>query len=227
MPRNITAALVVVDVQRYYLEPGSAFYGYSELCWPGCMTYIGDRVRKSVFPAVKRLKSAFSTIGWPTVYLRLCATNPDRSDLHRFFKTFWSTASAAGFKDCYPLASDPWSDVASEIAPGKNDIIINKSSYSGFSTPLLEQTLRSLGVGAVVMTGLATSQCVDTTARDASERGFLVVHVEDGQADYGADEHEASLFASRGICGGHVVDSEFLAAAPLQLIHAYAASEEQ
>jgi len=133
----------------------------------------------------------------------------------------------AGFADCYPLSSDPWSDIASEIAPGKNDIIINKSGYSGFSTSTLENTLRSLGVDAVVMTGLATSQCVDTTARDASERGFLVVHVEDGQADYGVDEHEAALFASRGICGGHVVDSEFLAAAPLKLVCAYAASEER
>lgn len=227
MHRSITAALVVVDVQRYYLEPESTFYGYSELCWPGCMSYIGDRVRKSVFPAIKRLRAAFSTIGWPTVYLRLCATNPDRSDLHRFFRSFWSTATIAGFEDCYPLSSDSWSDIAPEIAPGKNDIIINKSSYSGFSTPTLEETLKSLGIDAVVMTGLATSQCVDTTARDASERGFLVVHVEDGQADYGVDEHEAALFASRGICGGHVVDSEFLSAAPLKLVSAYAASEER
>lgn len=225
MHRSITAALLVVDVQRYYLEPESSFYGYSELCWPGCMSYIGDRVRKSVFPAIKRLKPAFSSLGWPIVYLRLCATNPDRSDLHRFFKAFWSTANAAGFEDSYPLSSDPWADIAPEIAPGKNDITINKSSYSGFSTPALENALRSLGVEAVVMTGLATSQCVDTTARDASERGFIVVHVEDGQADYGTDEHEASLFASRGICGGHVVDSEFLAAAPLKLLCAYAASE--
>jgi ureidoacrylate peracid hydrolase len=191
------------------------------------MSYIGDRVHTSVFPAVKRLKAAFSTIGWPTVYLRLCAMNSDRSDLHRFFRAFWSTACSVGYEDCYPLSSDPWSDIAPEIAPGKNDIIINKSSYSGFSTPVLEKTLRLLGVDAVVMTGLATSQCVDTTARDASERGFIVVHVEDGQADYGDDEHDAALFASRGICGGHVVDSEFLAAAPFKLVSAYAAAEER
>lgn len=227
MHRSITAALVVVDVQRYYLEPESPFYEYSELCWPGCMSYIGERVRKSVFPAVKRLKSAFSTIGWPTIYLRLCSLNADRSDLHRFFRVFWLTACAAGYDDCYPLSNDPWSDVAPEIAPVKNDIIINKSSYSGFSTPAFEECLRSLGVNAVVMTGLATSQCVDTTARDASEKGFMVVHVEDGQADYGDAEHEAALFASRGICGGHVVDSEFLAAAPFKLLSAYAASEER
>jgi nicotinamidase-related amidase len=92
---------------------------------------------------------------------------------------------------------------------------------------MLERELRARGVGAVVMTGLATSQCVDTTARDASERGFIVVHVEDGQADYSVDDHDASLFASRGVCGGHVVESEFLSAAPVHLIRAYAESEEK
>jgi len=227
MQRSIAAALVVVDVQRYYLEPASPLYGYSELCWPGCMSYLGERVRTSVFPAVSRLRTAFEAIGWPTIYLRLCARNTDRSDLHRFFRAFWMSAGTAGFEDAYPMASDPWADIAPEIAPGPKDIIIDKSSYSGFSGLMLERTLHSLGVQAVVMTGLATSQCVDTTARDASERGFLVVHVEDAQADYSASEHEAALFASRGICGGHVVDSEFLSAAPIRLLKAYADSEER
>ena len=227
MLRDTVAALVVVDVQRYYLEPDSSLYAYSELCWPGSMSYIGDRVRTSVFPAVARLKTAFDAVGWPTVYLRLCAQDPRRTDLHRFFRTFWSSAKEAGFDDAYPLSGDPWADVAPEIAPGPGDVVVDKSGYSGFSTPILERELRARGVGAVVMTGLATSQCVDTTARDASERGFIVVHVEDGQADYSADDHDASLFASRGICGGHVVDSEFLSAAPKRLIRAYAESEER
>jgi nicotinamidase-related amidase len=227
MPRSMSAALVVVDVQRYYLEAAAPFYAYSELCWPGSMSYIGERVRTSVFPAIAALKASFSALGWPTVYLRLCAKEPDRADLHRFFKTFWASAKVAGFDDAYPLSTDSWADVAYEIAPGPRDLVVDKSTYSGFSANGLESALRDMGVGALVMTGLATSQCVDTTARDASERGFMVVHVEDAQADYSEDAHEASLFASRGICGGHVVDSEFLAAAPDRLISAYAASEER
>ncbi|HPG87542.1 MAG TPA: hypothetical protein PLQ29_12665, partial [Spirochaetales bacterium] len=74
-----SAALLVVDVQNYYLNPGSPFYRYSERCWPGCMAYIGRRVETSVFPAVTRLRQAFSAVGWPTVYLRLCASETDRS----------------------------------------------------------------------------------------------------------------------------------------------------
>ncbi|PKM75365.1 MAG: hypothetical protein CVU92_01740 [Firmicutes bacterium HGW-Firmicutes-17] len=225
MHHRVTAALVIVDMQRYYIEPESTLYSYSEHCWPGSMSYIGERVRQTVFPAINRLRDSFSAIGWPTVYLRLCALQPDRSDLHRLFRVFWSSALEAGYADVYPMRDDPWAQITPELAPRPGDIVIDKSTYSGFSTPSLEQTLRGLGVDAVVMTGLATSQCVDTTARDASERGFIVVHVEDAQADYGADEHEAALFASRGICGGHVVDSDFLAAAPERLLRAYMSAE--
>lgn len=226
MHQDVKAALVVVDVQRYYLEPESPFYAYTESCWPGAMSYIGKRVRKTVFPAINRLRQSFSAVGWPTVYLRLCASKPDRSDLHRFFRTFNASAESAGFANAYPLRTDPWAAVAPEIAPGESDFVFDKTTFSGFSNGELERLLRGMDVDTVVMTGLATSQCVDTTARDASERGFMIVHVEDAQADYGLAEHDAALFASRGICGGHVVDSEFLAAAPVKLIRAYAASEE-
>lgn len=225
MRKDPSAALLVVDVQNYYLDPDSSFHRYSERCWPGCMGYIGRRVEASVFPAVTRLRQAFSAVGWPTVYLRLCASAPDRSDLHRFFRTFNESAARQGYEGAYPLSGEAMADVPDEIAPRPGDVVLDKSTYSGFSNPRLEEALRGLGVSAVVMTGLATSQCVDTTARQASERGFTVVHVEDGQADYNQDEHDAALFASRGVCGGHVVESEFLAAAPLRLVRAYVESE--
>lgn len=225
MHEGPSAALLVIDVQNYYLDPASPFYRYSERCWPGCMGYISRRVRSSVFPAVTRLRQAFSAVGWPTVYLRLCATEADRSDLHRFFRAFNESAARMGFDGAYPLSGEAMADVPPEIAPRPRDVVIDKSTYSGFSTPRLEEALRDLGVSAVVMTGLATSQCVDTTARQASERGFTVVHAEDGQADYSQDEHDAALFASRGVCGGHVVESEFLAAAPVRLVRAYVESE--
>ena len=60
----------------------------------------------------------------------------------------------------------------------------------------------------LVFVGLATSQCVDTTARDAADRGYTVIHIEDGQADYNEMFHNASLFASRGVCGGLLYETD-------------------
>jgi nicotinamidase-related amidase len=65
-----------------------------------------------------------------------------------------------------------------------------------------------MDVGTLVFTGLATSQCVETTARDASDRGFRVVHVEDAQADYDEISHTSSLYSSQGVCGGIIVTTE-------------------
>lgn len=226
MYQRVKAALVVVDVQRYYIDPGSSFYKYSEHCWPGAMGYIGDRVGESLIPAVSGLRKAFSGLGWPTVYLRLCAAREDRSDLHRFFRAFWKSANISGFPDTYPMAGDPFADVAPEIAPLPGDMVIDKSTYSGFTSTELEKRLRAIGVNTLIMSGLATSQCVDTTARDASERGFMVVHAEDALADYSEARHAASLYASNGVCGGHILASELLIEDPAGCLARLAKEED-
>ena len=45
---------------------------------------------------------------------------------------------------------------------------------------------------------------MDTTARDASDHGYAVAHIEDAQADYDEHTHHAALYASRGVCGGEI-----------------------
>jgi nicotinamidase-related amidase len=49
---------------------------------------------------------------------------------------------------------------------------------------------------------------VETTARDASERGYEVYQIHDAQTDYDDVTHEASLFSSRGVCGGAIYDTD-------------------
>lgn len=202
------AALLIVDVQRYYLEQASSFCAYTEHRWPGSTRYIHDRVENTVFPAILRLRQAFDAEGWPVIYLRLCGTKADRSDLHRFFWKFWAEADMAGFKDSYPLASDPWAAVAGAIKPRTSDHVFEKTGFSGFNGTTLEAQLRDSGVELLVMTGLATSQCVDTTARDGSDRGFTIVQVHDAQADYSDDVHQAALYASCGVCGANISSAE-------------------
>jgi nicotinamidase-related amidase len=206
------AALLIVDVQRYYLDPASNFCAYSEQRWPGSTGYLHDRSTKIVFPAILRLRKAFDAEGWPVVYLRLCGTRKDRSDLHRFFRSFWANAEAAGFLAVYPLASDPWAEVVEGIKPRQHDHIVDKTGFSGFSNPGLEGLLRKMDIELLVMTGLATSQCVDTTARDGSDKGFSIVHVHDAQADYNEDVHQAALYASCGVCGSTISSAAIVTA---------------
>ncbi len=201
-------ALMIVDMQRYYLEEESDYCRYFNTLYPGSLSYIKNHCHDTVIPNIQRLKQIFQREGFPVIYLRLCGLDPGRNDLHRFFRESWEHGMEHGYSNVYPLENDPMSNVVEELNPSKKDIIINKTTFSAFSSTLIEEELRELGIDTIVFTGLATSQCVETTARDASDRGYDVVHIFDAQADYDQNTHEASLYCSRGVCGGVIYSTD-------------------
>jgi nicotinamidase-related amidase len=206
-------------MQRYYLEPDAPFFRYFEAISPGSMDYIRQRCETTVIPNIARLLTWARTGRAAVVYLRLSGTAPDRSDLHRFFRDADWQARLEGFPDLYPTRDDPMSEVVAQLAPLPGDAVLCKTTFSAFSSSGIETWLRERRIRTVVMTGLATSQCVETTARDASDRGFEVIQVEDAQADYDGVTHRASLFASRGVCGGAVhTTAEVLGSETLEVL---------
>jgi ureidoacrylate peracid hydrolase len=70
-------------------------------------------------------------------------------------------------------------DVLDEIAPLPSEIVLDKTSVSAFNSTTIDQILRNLGVDRVWVTGMVTEACVELTARDAADRGYLVTLVED------------------------------------------------
>ncbi len=206
-PQWNNAALVVVDMQRYYLEPDSPFAQYHEHCEPGCLDYIHQRCGGTVIPNCQRLLARFRELALPVFYLRLCGAEPDRSDIHITFRNAHQRAEEAGFPGLYPVVSDPLSEVAPAISPQANDDVVIKTTFSAFTSADFEARLRQRDLHTLVFAGLATSQCVETTARDAADRGFVIVHAEDAQADYSEMTHRASLYSSHGVCGGRVVET--------------------
>jgi nicotinamidase-related amidase len=83
-----------------------------------------------------------------------------------------------------PLAPNP------EAA---NEVVVTKHRYSAFWDTEIDLYLRSNGIGSVVLAGVVTSGCVDSTARDAFFRNYRVVLAEDACADNARSRHEASL----------------------------------
>jgi nicotinamidase-related amidase len=200
--------LLVVDLQRYYVEPQASFVRFFEAIHPGASHYISQRVHGLLVPRLTQVVRRTRELGRPIIYLRLCGLREDRTDLHRHFLKCYREAVEMGFPALYPLASEPLADVLPEVAPQPGDHVLDKTTYSGFTSSSIESLLQELKLQRLVMTGLATSQCVETTARDASDRGFGILHLEDCQADYHDISHRASLFASRSVCGGHVWGSQ-------------------
>jgi len=207
-------ALVIVDMQKYYLLPESSYYRYFSDMQPGCLDYIYRRCKSTVIPNIIALLNFFELNKSPVIFLKLCGQSPDRKDLHRFFTTTWKKGESAGYENIYPVESDPMADIIDELNPQpckKNILIINKTTFSPFTCADIDERLKKMEIHTLVFTGIATSQCVETSARDASDRGYSVIHIEDAQADYSETFHNASLFASQGVCGGVIYRTkEFL-----------------
>jgi nicotinamidase-related amidase len=200
-------ALIIVDMQKYYLENDSVYSEYFNSLYPGSLSYIMDRSYNIAIPNIIKIKESFKALGLPVVYLRLCGREADRSDLHRYFKKSHEDGLARGFEGVYPVESETAADIIDELKPDESDIIVNKTTFSPFSSSDIDTILKSMSITTLVFTGLATSQCVETTARDASDRGYEVFQIHDAQADYDEMTHEASLYSSRGVCGGAIYDT--------------------
>jgi nicotinamidase-related amidase len=200
-------ALVIVDMQKYYLENDSAYSRYFDFLYPGSLSYISERSINIAIPNIIKLKNCFKSLNLPVIYFKLCSQKNDRSDLHRFFKKSYDEGLEKGFVGVYPIETDPAADIIDELKPSHNDIIIKKTTFSAFSSSDIESVLKSLNIKNLVFTGLATSQCVETSGRDASDRGFDVFHIHDAQADYTEIAHQASLYSSRAVCGGLIYDT--------------------
>lgn len=205
--------LVVVDMQRYFLEPTAAYTRYHNLLSPGCMDYMSKRCANVVTPNVARLLALSRTHARPVIFLRLCGASPDRSDLHHAFRSAHVAAAATGVPGLYPLSSEQMSDVSPVLAPRAGEHVLCKTTFSAFTSTDIEAVLKGEGLRRLVFVGTATSQCVEATARDAADRGIDVVMVEDAQADYSHAAHAASLFSSQGVCGGYVCSTDDVLAA--------------
>ncbi|MDA3900847.1 MAG: cysteine hydrolase [Spirochaetes bacterium] len=203
-------ALVVVDMQNYYLKENSSFFEYYHEKYPGSMDYLNTRSQQTVIPNIRKLIAFFHQLKKPVYYLRICGQKEDRSDLHRFFKTAHDEAEHNSYSNLYPLCNDPMADIIEELRPESRERVFNKKTFSPFNSTDIQKKLDDDGIHTLVFTGLATSQCVETSARDASDRGFTVINIDDAQVDYTEESHFASLYSSQPVCGGWVYDTEYL-----------------
>lgn len=203
-------AVLVIDVQRYYTESTSPLVTFTESLYSGGTAYIHQRLDAVVIPNIARILFAARLSSVAIIYARLCGTQDDRSDLHRNFQEFDQLAFARAGMHVYPLASESLADVDLRIAPLKNEIVINKTGYSAFHETGLHQLLQSKGIDTLVVTGLTTSQCVNSSARAASDYGYVTLMVEDAQADYDWSDHQAALLASEPITGQGISTSKVL-----------------
>ena len=160
------SALLVVDMQRYFLEESS----HAHLSMGGAIL---ENVRKMV--------ASFRDLGRPVVFTRHALLDDESPGV---MDKWWNDTLRV---------SDPMSEIVSELMPPDDEDVMRKTKYSAFVGTDLDSRLRSAKVDDVVITGVMTHLCCETTARDAFMRDYDVYIVVDGTASSTEELHIASL----------------------------------
>ena len=161
------AALLVVDMQRFFLNPESPTFTCGGL---------------AILPTLRRLIHAFREAGRPVIYTRH-VHHPDRLDAG-IMEWWWEGMCIEG---------SPESEIHGDIAPLPNEKVIPKHRYSAFYNTDLETVLRCLKIEDLVISGIMTNMCCESTARDAYYRDYRVFFPADGTGSINEEMHLASL----------------------------------
>ena len=188
-----STALMIIDMQNYDTQPDRGLGIIMHRDFPDMAEYYYGRVQEVVIPNHVRLLDFFRSTGRPIIFVTVGPELPDGSDMiprrvRRIKRQSKSTGVDVTFADGSSDHAIP--DV---LAPRAGELVVNKTSAGAFNSTAIDQTLRNLGITGLVMTGVSTNTCVETTARDASDRGFESVLVEDACASFEEASHVATL----------------------------------
>jgi len=170
------AALVVIDMQRDFVEPG----GFGET--------LGNDVTRlqAIIPTVARLIGLFRTKGWPVIHTRE-GHRPDLVDCPPAKRGRGSPTLRIG--DSGPMGrilihGEPGHGIVDALAPVAGEIVIDKPGKGAFYATSLGDDLARLGATHLVVAGVTTEVCVQTTMREANDRGYDCLLIEDATESY-------------------------------------------
>jgi nicotinamidase-related amidase len=195
-------ALLIIDMQRDFLEPG----GFGEMLGNDV-----SQLRRAIEPN-RRLLAAWRAAGLLVIHTRE-GHRPDLADLPPSKKIRGGGATTIG--DHGPMGrilvrGEPGHDIIPELYPAPGEPVIDKPGKGAFFATDLHAILQSRGITQLVVTGVTTEVCVNTTVREANDRGYDCLVVADCCASYFPDFHAAGLrmIKAQGGIFGWVADAD-------------------
>jgi nicotinamidase-related amidase len=178
-------ALIVIDMQRDFIEPG------------GFGATLGNDVNllRKIVPTVGRLIDAFRIVGLPIIHTRECH-KPDLSDLPKAKQLRGKPSMRIG--DPGPMgriliSGEPGADIVPELSARPGEIVLDKPGKGAFYGTPLSSILAEKKITHLVFAGVTTEVCVQTTMREANDRGFDCLLAEDATVCYFPEFKKAAI----------------------------------
>jgi len=178
-------ALIIVDMQNDFIHDNGFVRKSSQGI--GIPESALDQM-KSPIPYIKKLAECFRKNKKEVIYI-YTAWKPDYSDLALPLKKMGGKAKELG-----ALVIGSWgAQIVDELTPQETDHTVMKKAYGAFFQTPLDRILRNLGIKKLVMTGVATNFCVETTTREAVAYGYDIILVSDAATTFDPEAHQATL----------------------------------
>jgi len=178
-------ALLIIDMQRDFLEPG----GFGEMLGNDV-----SQLRRTIEPN-KKLLAAWRKLGLQVMHTRE-GHRPDLTDLPPAKKVRGRSATCIG--DAGPMGrilvrGEAGHDIIPELYPLPSEPVIDKPGKGAFFATDLQAILNNRGITHLVVTGVTTEVCVNTTVREANDRGYECLVPEDCVGSYFPQFQEMGL----------------------------------
>ncbi|XP_023765417.1 nicotinamidase 2 [Lactuca sativa] len=139
-------------------------------------------IAKPIIPSITTTINTCRRASIPVIFTRHCHKSP--AD-HAMLGEWWGNDLI--------IDGTPDSELMPEIGRREEELVVEKNTYSGFRGTQLEERLKDMGVEEVIVTGVMTNLCCETTAREAFVRGFRVFFSTDATATSSEELHQATL----------------------------------
>jgi nicotinamidase-related amidase len=202
-------ALVIIDMQRDFVEPG----GFGET--------LGNDVTRlqAIVPAIQRVLAAWRAAKGLVVHTRE-AHEPDLADCPRAKRERGSPTLRIG--DVGPMGrilirGEPGNQIIPELAPQRGELVIDKPGKGAFYSTSLHHELLRRGITHLLLAGVTTEVCVQTSMREANDRGYDALLLEDCTESYFPEFKQATIemiVAQGGIVGWAAPSAHLLRVLP-------------
>jgi ureidoacrylate peracid hydrolase len=191
--RPAKSAVIVVDVQNDFCRPEGALGKAGQ----------PTAAAMAMLPNLQALLDAARAAGTAVIFVQTIHE-------HETDSSAWTWRMDGSVGGC--CRKDTWGAEFTEVAPLPDEPVVIKHRYSAFINTRFDSVLRTLKVENLIMTGVSTNVCVESTARQGFMLDYNIVFMSDCTAAYSQEEHDISLYNMRTHFGVVATSAEVIAA---------------